>query len=125
MCLVDLFFIMADTFYFSTGTPLSKKSRTRDEQSLLSGLGGEPVSQRRRKFADDMAHNAVLAEQDEFIDAFFPISNHYAGTIPLPLDNPFASLSDADNMIEAKVREAFVSGGYGAKIYINVLISKI
>ena len=72
-----------------------------------------------------MAHNAVLAEQDEFIDAFFPISNHYAGTIPLPLDNPFASLSDADNMIEAKVREAFVSGGYGAKIYINVLISKI
>ena len=72
-----------------------------------------------------MAHNAVLAEQDEFIDAFFPISNHYAGTIPLPSHNPFSSLSNADEMIEAKVRKAFVSGGYGAQFYIDVLISEM
>ena len=80
------------------------------------------MSQRRRKFADDMAHNAVLAEQDEFIDAFFPVPKSLIGRIPRPRHNPFASLSKAQKMKEADVRDAFVSGGYGTQFYIDVLI---
>ena len=116
---------MADTLHFVTGTPIANTSRTRDQQSPSSGLKGGLLFQRQRKFADDMAHSAVLAEQDEFIDAFFPAPNNLTGRIPRPPRNPFASLSKAKNMKEIDVRAAFVSGGYGAQFYIDVLISEM
>ena len=114
---------MADTIHFVTGTPLSNTSRTRDEESLLSGLKDGPIEQRRHKFADDMAHSAVLAEQDEFIDAFFPVSDDFDGSIPQPRRNPFALLSKANKMKESQVRAEFVSGGYETQLLIDMLIT--
>ncbi|TBU26656.1 hypothetical protein BD311DRAFT_667049 [Dichomitus squalens] len=100
---------MTDTLHFVTGTPLSHGSRTRDEQSILADLAREQLDQRRRKFADDMAHKAVHAEQTEFFDAFFPNPQNTSDTPSRPQlhDNPFAALSDAEKPNEAVVRAAF------------------
>lgn len=105
---------MTETPHFYTGTPISNSTRTRDEQSLFSDPKREDLDQRRRKFADDMAHAAVLAEKGEFCDAFFP-----PPTDPAVLDrkpklknNPFANLKEADKLKEADVRARFVSHRY-------------
>ncbi|TBU51852.1 hypothetical protein BD310DRAFT_1001106 [Dichomitus squalens] len=57
-----------------------------------------------------MAHAAVLAEKEEFSDAFFPPpTTSTTPSLPKPRikSNPFASLADADNMKEAEVRAKF------------------
>ncbi|EJF59452.1 hypothetical protein DICSQDRAFT_172049 [Dichomitus squalens LYAD-421 SS1] len=100
---------MTDTLHLVTGTPLSHGSRTRDEQSILADSNREQLDQRRRKFADDMAHKAVHAEQTEFFDAFFPNPKNTSDTPSRPQlhENPFAALSDAEKLNEAVVRAAF------------------
>ncbi|PIL32477.1 hypothetical protein GSI_05180 [Ganoderma sinense ZZ0214-1] len=95
--------------HFSTGTPISNTNRTRYQESLFSDPDREKLDQRRRKFADDMAHAAVPANKDEFCKAFFP-----APTDPAVLEqklklteNPFAALLEANKLLEADVRRLF------------------
>ena len=102
---------MAQPSHFSTGTPLSNNNRTRHQESLFSDPAREKLDQRRRKFADDMAHAAVPVDKDEFCNAFFPAPTDPAILEQKPklTENPFAELLKADRPLEIVVRRLFVS----------------
>ncbi|PIL32460.1 hypothetical protein GSI_05162 [Ganoderma sinense ZZ0214-1] len=94
---------------FLTGTPISNSTRTRDQASLFSEPKREDLTERRRKFADDMAHAAVPADKDEFCKAFFPAPTDPAVLEQKPklTENPFAALLEANKLLEADVRRLF------------------
>ena len=98
--------------HFQTGTPIGNGNRTRDQESLLSELKRENLDQRRRKFADDMAHGAVHAEKDDFCKAFFPAPTDpdVLKQKPKLTANPFAALAEENvKLLEATIRRIFVS----------------
>lgn len=102
---------MIDPIYIYSDTPLSNGSRTRDANALGGELGRDNLPQCRVRFERDMAHAAILAEKEEFGDAFFPLQNTSSSAAGRPQlnTNPFADLAAADNMMEADVRALFVS----------------
>ncbi|KAM5541530.1 hypothetical protein V8D89_004720 [Ganoderma adspersum] len=96
--------------HFQTGTPIGNGNRTRDQESLFSDPKREDLDQRRRKFADDMAHAAVPAKKDDFCNAFFPEPTDPATLKQKPklTENPFAALKEENlKLVEATVRRLF------------------